>query len=171
MKRWGILVTACILLAGCSSSGAGGPVITNPTPTLACDQTCQSLEAEALAPDDPATDDLATDDPILDDPSEDVIPDGPTTVTYRITSNGHRVGQISYLVDGGIEQRTNAKVPWSKNIAVDNGIEGYVINAQASDGTSVTCEIVDDLGDVLSKHTSKGAYAFVQCEAQGEGDS
>lgn len=88
-------------------------------------------------------------------------PPPPPRVTLMIFGNGSTSSTITYSLGFSIEQATDARLPWTRKISPD--YDFYQVSAQDGDGTSITCEIIDTDGTVLSKHTSTGLYAIADC--------
>jgi hypothetical protein len=101
-----------------------------------------------------------TEEPVATDSGPDTVTD--PAVTYKIESNGTKA-VITYTDEGGsIEQATDAGLPWVKTVS-DPGMLAQV-SAQDTDGTEITCLIVDSAGKVLAGHTASGPYAIVTCQ-------
>jgi hypothetical protein len=86
------------------------------------------------------------------------------TVVYSVTGSG--TADISYdsVQNGnsGSAQDTGATLPWTKTITGSGLFNVYGVNAQLTNGTSVTCNLTVD-GKQIASHTSTGQYASVDC--------
>ena len=153
----GVLGIVSVVGTNSSSPNAGGSV------EPGCGAACESLPDFSTSDDqltDLPTDDLGglTDDPTLD---------APQFITYKITGNGTASSTITWTEgpSDSIEQATNRALPWSKRISEEGSF--FSISAQDDDGTSITCEIDDTVGNVLDKHTAVGQYAIASCQSDG----
>jgi hypothetical protein len=86
------------------------------------------------------------------------------SVRYDVTGNGARVALVEYTTATlGVVDVGHPKVPYRKT--VDGGIgEYFSVYAEASNVTTVTCEIVAHHGIVEKKQTAHGKHAHVSCK-------
>lgn len=92
------------------------------------------------------------------------------TVTYDVTGNGTKATDVTYLTfnngSSGTSQANDAVIPFHKVIPIESNsllsTSIFSLVAQASDGSSITCNITVD-GKVISTNTSTGPYAVATC--------
>lgn len=70
---------------------------------------------------------------------------------------------ISYTTDGGSEQASSPKLPFSKTLTVHGDTFGTVTATNGQTGSSVTCTVTVD-GEQVSKNTGTGQYASASCD-------
>jgi hypothetical protein len=92
--------------------------------------------------------------------------EAPRTVTYDVISDGTTAGYVTYNSTSGTEQATGARLPFTKEIPLDDtAFEGstFSLAAQSSAGaTMITCTITVD-GEKIAEQTSTGEFAVVSC--------
>jgi hypothetical protein len=81
-------------------------------------------------------------------------------VIYSVTGP-KSASSISYMVPGGQEQVTNAKLPFTKEFTSE-GFAVFSLTAQNGASGAITCTITVD-GQVVSTKTSQGQFAVVSC--------
>lgn len=174
-----LLLAAGVLITSCSS--------TPPSSKPSCDTTCRSNLVAAIGT--PTMTATATETVTATVTAHPVIrrviatrtrtdtvtytppppkPKRSRFVTYRVTGSAS-ASSVTYTVSDNVEQATSVGLPWQKRITLDEvGIVAQV-SAQNGGGGSITCEIINIDGSVLSKHTSTGSYAVVSCSSSAAG--
>jgi hypothetical protein len=150
MKRIALLVTAALVLAGCTSVASNRPLGSVSTPADT------SFNPDTFTPDDTFT--------------EDTSAVGQTTVLYEVTSD-QGISSVDYsTANFGQEQDTSVHGnSWSRTVTDtgDSGFSVWVLEAQnAGSGGKITCKITVN-GTVVANQTSNGAYAVVMCTSSG----
>ncbi|MDA3646699.1 DUF4190 domain-containing protein [Saccharopolyspora indica] len=86
------------------------------------------------------------------------------TVLYEVTGSGEALN-ITYTTDGlaSTEQQQNAKLPFSKEIALPReAFQIFSVSAQNAGSGTITCRITVD-GKVIKEASSNGQYSVVMC--------
>lgn len=102
-------------------------------------------------------------------PSGATVPTVPTeltnlTATKKViysVSGPKSASTISYMLPGGSEQISNAKLPFTKEFTSE-GFAVFSLTAQNAGSGSITCTITVD-GQVITTKTSQGQFAVVSC--------
>ena len=90
------------------------------------------------------------------------------TVTYEVSGDADRAGNITYSADENLNlsQREGVTLPWTTDIALPGTFPAATLALTAQSGGEgpgeITCRILRD-GEVLSESTSRGPYAVVTC--------
>jgi len=95
--------------------------------------------------------------------------DGTHTVSYTVAGTTKKAS-ITWTTPSGVEQDSEAKLPWTKTLKFKNADAISVSGQSAGDlagpgtaGGTITCEIKVD-GKVVKKGSSKGEFAVVSCD-------
>jgi hypothetical protein len=90
------------------------------------------------------------------------------TVIYQVTSPGSTSGLITYRTDGVNNDKNvdNAKLPWTKKVAITAGPGAAVAQVMAAGGKAgaVSCSIRVD-GRIVDTRTAKGQFTDVSCSS------
>ncbi len=90
------------------------------------------------------------------------------TVTYEVSGDADRAGNVTYSADENLNlsQRNGVALPWTTDIAFPGTFPAATLALTAQSGAEgpgeITCRILRD-GEVLSESTSRGPYAVVTC--------
>jgi len=84
------------------------------------------------------------------------------TITVTITGDSTDAN-ITYTTDGGSEQASNPKLPFTKDLTVHGDTFGTVTATNGQTGNTVTCTVKVD-GKQVSTNTATGQYASASCD-------
>lgn len=105
-------------------------------------------------------------------PLSSPTPAAPVVWTLEATSSATRASVTWNNGEGGTDQESPARMPWSRTITVDPersaggiyfSVSTYYSGSQSSD-TTLTCRLTRD-GQVVDEQTSRGMYATASCNA------
>ena len=140
--RWpwivGILVVIFVLMAACIAAGSTSP-------------TSAPGGAPASSAEAPAGESVASDR---------------ATVVYEITGSG-KASNVTYSADGSasINQETNVRLPWRKEMTVEREFAITSVTAQNGGSGEIACKIIVD-GRVVKEGTSSGQFSVVSCTGE-----